>query len=59
MSARSAAFVFGSAAKAGGFRRDDSLWAMRQHQDQMRIVSSLIALAICRDHNFRGSRRRR
>ena len=46
MSARSAAFVFGSAAKAVGFRRDDSLWAMRQHQDQKRIGSSLIALAI-------------
>ena len=29
MSARSAAFVFGDAAKAVGFRRDDALWVTR------------------------------
>ena len=40
VSARSAAFVFVSAAKAVGFRRDTSHGAMRQHQALKRIDSS-------------------
>ena len=47
-------FVSEGVAKAAGFRRDDSLGAMLQHQALKRIVSSKIAIAICRDLSFRA-----
>ncbi len=53
------AFVSEGAAKAVGFRRDSSLWAMRQHQALKRIGSALIALAICRPSAFVYRRERR
>ena len=49
-------FVSEGVAKAAGFRRDSSIGAMRQHQALKRIVSSKIAIAICRDLSFRDRR---
>ena len=40
------------AAIAVGFRRDSSLWAMRQHQALKRIGLASIVLAICRPSAF-------
>ena len=59
VSAQSAAFVFVSAAKAEGFRRDDSLWVTRYASNPIADWLVVNRVAICRVHNFRGSRRRR
>ena len=59
VSARSAAFVFVSAAKAEGFRRDDSLWVTRYASNPIADWLVVNRVAICRVHNFRVPRRRR